>query len=372
MVEIRPLTAIRGIAAIWVLFFHIPTSFANAPHISQTVFKYGYTAVDLFFILSGFILATTHPFLSFATSGNFFWKRIFRIYPLHIAITGTLALGLIVSSFFHLHVSGDGHYDWIGLPLSLLLLKPYFPFIPGDWNSATWSIGIELACYATLPFILSLVKSLNKTIVWGIIAFLSISMTAWLATLASDFPNAGLGALVRGCFGFYLGCCLAIIMPQLAARAARYAGVMGLAAVAGIVLACALNSPAAVPVLSALLIAALSLNYGALAALLSIPPLVWLGQVSFSIYLIHLPLFTITNKLLPIDRFPFPPLVASSVKDITVTVMVLILSGLTYRLIEAPGRRLPGRLGLLTRESVPGKISIGRNFARREVENRGL
>jgi peptidoglycan/LPS O-acetylase OafA/YrhL len=350
---------------MWVLFFHIPTSFAGAPHIGRSVFEYGYAAVDLFFILSGFILVTAHPTLTVTTSRDFFWKRIFRIYPLHITIMLALAAGLILSSFVHLNVNGDGHYDWGGFPLSVLLLKPYFPFIPGEWNSATWSIGIELACYFTLPAVLPLARRLNQTTLWVIIAFLSVTMTAWLAALGTDVPHEGLGALLRGYFGFYIGCCLGVAMPQLPGSATRCANIVGLVAVVGIGLACALDAPAAIPLFSAMLIAALSLNSGTLAACISISPLVWLGQVSFSVYLIHLPMFTISNKLIPIDRFPFPPLVVSTVRDIVVTVGVLILSGFTYRFIETPGRRLPQKWGLLTPRPVPvsARISIARNIS---------
>ena len=298
--EIRPLTAIRGVAAIWVLGFHIPTSFPGAPHFGRAIFQYGFTAVDLFFVLSGFILATAHSNLTFRTSADFFWKRIFRLYPLHVSVMLALCAGLLLCRLVHLDVNGDGHYDWLGFPLSLLLLKPYFPYIPGDWNSATWSVGIELACYCTLPLCLPLLKGLHRRWLGFLILLISTVMTIWLSTIGDDFPHAGGGALMRGSLGFYLGCASGILMPRLWASLAPYYAdaIVGSALLVGVA-ACCLGVPALIPVDSALLIAALSLDRGLAAACLTSRPLMWLGKVSFSIYLLHLPVFTF---LFPIDR----------------------------------------------------------------------
>ena len=82
MPELKPLTSIRGLAAIWVVFFHYNRTF----ELSQM----GYLGVDLFFILSGFIISYVYMD-KFSSSElvsknikRFLALRLARIYPLHI------------------------------------------------------------------------------------------------------------------------------------------------------------------------------------------------------------------------------------------------------------------------------------------------
>ena len=84
--EIRALTGLRGIAALYVVFFH-----ANGLHAFPSVVRpfvsHGYMAVDLFFILSGFVMAMTYGGLfengfNFNNFKTFLLLRLARIYPL--------------------------------------------------------------------------------------------------------------------------------------------------------------------------------------------------------------------------------------------------------------------------------------------------
>src|SRR5215468_10370217 len=85
--HIKPLTSLRFIAAIWVLLYHF------RDHLGLDLGRIGlvangYLGVDLFFTLSGFILA--HVYLGEVESGRFAYgrflrNRIARIYPMHVA-----------------------------------------------------------------------------------------------------------------------------------------------------------------------------------------------------------------------------------------------------------------------------------------------
>ena len=99
--EIRSLTGIRGIAALYVVLFHY---LSGRPFTSplSTFLNHGYLAVDLFFALSGFVLALNYSHL-FATGLNwpnflaFLGRRLARIYPLYLVLTLLALIAVAIS-----------------------------------------------------------------------------------------------------------------------------------------------------------------------------------------------------------------------------------------------------------------------------------
>lgn len=153
--EIEALTGLRFIAALWVFLYHIGFFFFK-PYIPEiwpiykVLFNGGGFGVDLFFILSGFVIAYNY-FHSFENESqnhlSFLYKRFARIYPVHLF---TLALLLPVSFFF----SGDwflfGSLErFIG---HLFLLQSLsIPVVPVQWNPVSWSISSEWFAYCVFP-----------------------------------------------------------------------------------------------------------------------------------------------------------------------------------------------------------------------------
>ena len=90
--ELRALTSMRGIAAWFVVLYHIRLSVAGLPDAVVAVLAKGYLAVDFFFLLSGFVIwLAWHDRLR--TGGlsrvpAFLLKRIARIWPLHLFLLG--------------------------------------------------------------------------------------------------------------------------------------------------------------------------------------------------------------------------------------------------------------------------------------------
>src|SRR5262249_41915181 len=97
MKDIRALTSFRGVAALWVLLFHLELEgrvFPAALKEGLAVGR-GYIAVDLFFVLSGFVMALTYtdsfrtrPFA--AAYPDFLLRRVARVMPLNFAIVAVL------------------------------------------------------------------------------------------------------------------------------------------------------------------------------------------------------------------------------------------------------------------------------------------
>lgn len=87
MDQIRSHTGLRGIAALLVVLYHIHFAAPRLPFENWSPFlSRGYLMVDLFFILSGFIISYVYnrPDMAVMKTGNFLIKRIIRLYPLHV------------------------------------------------------------------------------------------------------------------------------------------------------------------------------------------------------------------------------------------------------------------------------------------------
>jgi len=146
--DLPALTGIRGVAAWFVVLFHVRIgASAQLPAWLIGIFAKGYLAVDLFFMLSGFVLWLNYS-ESLRSKGaasvpRFFGRRIARIWPLHAAILcATAAFALL------LQLSGHGdpiHYPWSDLPLHLLLIQNWGFSNSLTWNDPAWSISCEFA-----------------------------------------------------------------------------------------------------------------------------------------------------------------------------------------------------------------------------------
>lgn len=185
----RPLPALTGVrflAAFYVVLFHalpwLLQKFA-VPGVIRTFLANGYLAVDLFFILSGFILAYTyHSQIEGRPNRMRFWEaRIARIYPVYF-------LSLILALPFE-----------PGLPVStkmavLAMVQAWNPLRPGfagAWNYPAWSLSVEMFFYLCFPALLPwMSKRRERPLLW-IMAFLA------LLCVVLRSPIQGLGILDR-------------------------------------------------------------------------------------------------------------------------------------------------------------------------------
>ena len=143
----------RGIAAIYVVLFH---SFSALPlsNFLTTFVSHGYLAVDLFFVLSGFVMAMTygHRFASGWSRGaylQFLGRRIARIYPLYLVAT-IVGFFLIVSGCLDASKSPP-----LGITLVLNLIMIQAWGLAGSLDAPCWSISAEFAAYLIFPALLS-------------------------------------------------------------------------------------------------------------------------------------------------------------------------------------------------------------------------
>jgi len=155
--EILPFTALRGLAAWWVVAYHF-REFIPVGDNARIVLSRGALAVDLFFIMSGFVMALSYGrgFQHRVTARGYFRflaLRVGRIYPVHL-----LVLCLFVSVPLALAVTGrsplPGQFS-VGYFVQSLVLVQASGFGQGvAWNLPAWSISTEMVFYLLFPFVM--------------------------------------------------------------------------------------------------------------------------------------------------------------------------------------------------------------------------
>ncbi len=338
--QIDALTGLRGIAAWLVVFYHARltlTAWVPGPLIDFAAL--GYLAVDLFFMLSGFVMWLNYaPRLragGLAQAPLFWWRRFARIWPLH----GAILLGL-VGFVALLTVTGrdTSGYPLGELPLHVLLVQNWGFTSDLSWNHPAWSISTEMAAYALFPFaVLALRWERLSAPVLVLLAaglasaLLGVFALAGESDLGADIPRLG---VVRCLAEFAIGMVLANLFALWRGHE-RKPIVLTLAGAALLGVACSGTlQPLLVPLGFAALLLALALDRGPLARVLGGGVPLWLGEISYATYLVHFPLFICAKLLLVGDDLQLGPAGFAGY-----CAVLLALSAGLYRWLEKPAQR---------------------------------
>ena len=342
--QLDALTGVRGVAAWLVVLYHIREGLAHAlPAPVIAVFAKGYLAVDLFFVLSGFVLWLTwgQRFTrdGFAAAPDFWRKRIARVWPLHIVI-------LAATGAFALAIQATGrampvHYRWDELPLHILLLQNW-GFTPDlAWNDPSWSISTEMAAYLLFPFVAIGLGRLQPSP--AIAAGIAIALIVALDRLFAANGGAVLGHDIAGlglwrCLAQF-GCGVAMCILWQQWQGQRLIVVTGFVSIAAIALWAtgALRETLAIPLAFTAFVPLLASTSAWAHNPLSSRIAVTLGEVSYSTYLAHFLLWTIFKIVFVADPRAVPLSVAGLYLALT-----LVASFALYRFIEVPARRWLG------------------------------
>lgn len=298
--QLAALTGIRGIAAWYVVIFHTRAALGGTlPAWLMDVADKGYLAVDLFFILSGFVLWHTYGEklrgTGLAGAARFWWRRIARIWPLHAAI---LMVFVALATLLQATGRDTAMYPWAELPLHLLLVQNWGFATVLSWNDPAWSISCEMGAYIAFPLIVALApwSRLSTTALLVLAACLLGAIWFYFAVqgtgrLGYDVPKLG---LARCLLEFWLGNVLRLLWGRWrhVPNAAAGAWVAMVALLEGGI-ALALPETSFIPGCFAALILALALDGGWPARLLGSRVLHYLGEISYSTYLVHFLLFVV-------------------------------------------------------------------------------
>jgi peptidoglycan/LPS O-acetylase OafA/YrhL len=226
------LHGLRGLLALWVVLSHTSGDGLGPIRIA----KYGYLAVDFFFVMSGFILMNVHASdfrqLRRSAVSGFIALRFWRTFPVHIlAISCGLVLSVTVYAF------------WPGLPAVLRGLvffdTWYIPMTGQTLNPPMWSLRVEWLGYFCFPLLCHwLLKAKSQRLMAGVFVFIVGTETLLLVAggHADLSVTTGAAAVIRMAGAFALGCLLfqAFSRPtpqQRLGDAALAGAVLGLAAV---------------------------------------------------------------------------------------------------------------------------------------------
>jgi peptidoglycan/LPS O-acetylase OafA/YrhL len=349
------LTSFRFIAAVMIVITHAedPFGFNTTPPFFNLE-----QGVSFFFILSGFILAYVYPkFDSWPDIWHFWRARVARVWP---ALAASFILAFCLLSL---------EWDHKTALANLLMINAWIPFQNYfcSYNCVSWSISTEFFFYLAFPLIIYKWKDswLIKLLASGVVVILLIILTN--AYFLTDYDplkdNITPGAILyihplSRIFEFILGICVATywkykigLVQWSNARASLYEiGVILL------VFACmhytdplekwAYNSwlgPATSQWLVgsgsmfafALLIYVVAIGNGRVTAWLSHPMPVLLGEISYSLYLLH----QILLRYYQANQTSFPPM-PKMMSYAIFWVILLLSSYLMWAFIEMPGRRL--------------------------------
>lgn len=338
--DLRPITALRFGAAIWVAIYTFWENLAGAGR-SGLVDK-GYLGVELFFVLSGFILS--HVYLQAAgekqfSYRGFLWARIARVYPLHLATL--IGVGLLAAAALIAGMSVDGNVlSWPALPANLLMLHAWGLAPVAGWNHPSWSISAEWFAYLCFPlfaFVFWRLRDKPVAAVVGAAAFLAVLYFVFEQVAGFPLTEATFrwGALrIVPCFA--LGCALYLVYRKAPLKAPWTASA---ASFALMILSAALGLWDGITVLFA---GALILSLASLpnerAGVLASRPAVYLGEISYSVYMVCVPW-----KLLSINLAA--KLTDAPDKQLHIFVWLAILAllpvvaAVSYHLVERPARK---------------------------------
>jgi peptidoglycan/LPS O-acetylase OafA/YrhL len=331
----------RGIAAILVVMYHQQFGETYRLPIEVQFFKQSYLMVDLFFILSGFIMSYVYKAelrLNLDQAREFWWARFTRIYPLHVfALLSLTAFHLFTMAL--LHVAGrdvpefGSMTDWIR---QLLLLNAWFPWETG-WNIPSWSISAELVAYAIFPAAL-LLQSYSRTALQLFILAISL---VFYGIFFNNLDITSVWAPIRCLAGFGLGIIIYYHRDWVSKIKHLSAWQLICVAWAVIVMSIPLSDSLVIPAFVGIVLLTWS-DEGIVSRFLSGPTLHRLGELSYSVYLMHFLAGAIVwfGWVRLDNHVDLPDAISRSAYLIAVYVLVIFFSVLTYTYIEKPSQNL--------------------------------
>lgn len=291
--HLNSLDSLRGIAALATLLFHLVT-FAqlNAPAGFRFIGSYFGQGVPLFYCLSGFVLAYGYSKKLEEGSGNvidFYLKRFFRIAPLFY--------------FVLICWRGAGHFLWSWSESATVLFLNFtflFGLVPTEYESlvmAGWSIGIEMLFYLLFPVIIILMRGIKKSLIIFIASLIMSSIIYRVYSEMGLHSYAYMNAITQAPF-FIAGILTFRLWEFKGFEKSKYAWLLLLLA---LILVFVLTTSSKFTALLdsekflgsgrniwAIIFCLIIYSYCNIKIpFLSSGPMVWIGQRSYSIYLLH-------------------------------------------------------------------------------------
>ena len=345
------LDSLRGLACLSVALLHSITAAGILLPVGVN-FLLGRSAVIFFFLLSGFVLSRSLLKLSKIDAANvsmYCIRRFFRLYP---AIIVALIFSYIASRFLYAHPEGwwptseDFKLNFIDInslpPLREILNRLLLLDI--SFDGTLWTLRIELVCSFLLPIIVLIATQFPSLLIPLLFVF---SFLLYFTT------NISKHFFIYGLFGFflpfYLGYIISMNMHVLN-RIGRFHTWLMFSFLVVLLIFVVHNQDSISDsiVLAGFLSLLIPCNTSGLKKLLLSRPLIFMGRISYSFYLLHLPVLVVTysiiinkfTRLLYLDKYWISPvllfLLSSSV--------AIILAAFSEKYVEMPFNAIGHRL----------------------------
>ena len=339
------LTGLRFALALWVMLHHITgkgmmleqwAKALSGP--AASLVRGGYLAVQTFFILSGFVLASSYAKASWKRNDlwNYAAARFARIYPVYLVSLAVVA-PFIVQAMLKAGRSGPAKASL--LANYVFLLQGWTGDLGVGWNTPAWTLSCEFFFYLSFPLLLlGLRKASRATVALFLLAafvtpvLLAHSNVPWqwkplhhLADFAAGVASARLfeflqpGMARRG---------QSIYLPALAAGAWLIVFPQFMDGTYG-----DLNT--GLRPLNLALLVGMALNGGVLARVLSTACAQYLGKISYSMYILHVPVLWWYGHWAVHGPLHMSPGVAAALY----LVLVMAAAALAFEMVEKPANR---------------------------------
>jgi peptidoglycan/LPS O-acetylase OafA/YrhL len=353
----RPdITGLRAVAVFLVLLYHLGTPFSG-----------GFVGVDVFFVISGYLI--TSVILADLTAGSFsflkfYERRIRRILPALLAM-------LIVSTVLAWRYLTPAELEAYGRSQCAALFSfsnIFFHNQAGYFASPstltpllhTWSLAVEEQFYIVFPLLIVLIyRTLPRLLALILCILAAVSFVGAAITVSRDANSAFFYAPLRA-WELLIGAILARgLLPRIHGLIYRnVASTVGLALILWAALRYTGGTPfpgaaALAPCVgAALIIAAGETGSSVVGSMLSLRPVVFLGLISYSIYLWHWPLLVFQRT----DKMLFAQTELTPAAKVLFIMLVVIIASASWFFIEQPIRR--GRLRPAPRVLIPATASV--------------
>ncbi len=291
----------RGLSACAIVILHF-SSRIDWSLGEVAIIHHFYLFVDFFFVLSGFVMAASYEgrIKDGYGIGPYMILRWFRIYPLHLA---TLIAMIVIQLVWAVD---SNRYDLRPLISNLFLLQGVGVEAGLTWNFPSWSISAEFYTYLVFALLWALLAERPRTLTLVIGSFILVCpIVIHLLSPTEMSAPIPLG-LVRCVYGFACGVLLwrlyrskaAYIESLRVTPAVATAVELGLLGLLAIFIKFAGTTPVslAAPLVFAVVVFVFAFEGGAVSRLLRTPPLLLLGALSYSIYLVHVPVLALLQR----------------------------------------------------------------------------
>ncbi|MDE1989058.1 MAG: acyltransferase [Betaproteobacteria bacterium] len=366
---------LRAIAILAVLGFHVFPAWMHG----------GFIGVDIFFVISGFLISTIifeNLEAGHFSYAEFYARRIKRIFPALVLILGaSFVLGWVLMPAKYFALAGKHMFSGATFTANFALLREtnYFNSTgETDPFHHLWSLAVEEQFYIVWPLLLGLVWRRRWNFLWITIGIALASFAFDIGNLGSDAAVAFYSPLSRF-WELMLGGVLAYLQlhrPSVLSRNSRGMSVLGAALmVAGFVLISPRSNfpgwPALLPTAGTFLLIAAGPQGLINRQLLSRKPMVWVGLISYPLYLWHWPLLVFMRFYTLGDP--------TVIQGVAVMLVAMGLSWATYRFLEKPvRRRWPGKpvvallLAFMVVFAIAGKATDKQQGFEQRSANAGL